>query len=163
MLTIPGISNTDKYYGGQVASDFQLLSFFGSLWSTKYMDLKEGKLEVISKYKTHYNIIEKNLIKYFVYDIVVGRWSGTGDSKLDNIVIDGENYYLNPLKKSRFEQVLLDWHEDIIGRNSINFEPVSKMLYTVLSSFYASYYTENKYESEHVIARKYISQMPSIH
>lgn len=36
------------------------------------------------------------------------------------------------------------------------------MLYTILSSFYAPKYKENKYDSEHVIARKEISRIRSI-
>lgn len=153
ILKVPGLSS-ELHYGGRIASDFQLLSFFGSLWATKIGDLKSGELLIQPKYKTNYELIERNLIKYYIFDIVNSRWSGTGDSKLDNIVIEGENYYLKELRKSRFEQSLIDWHEDIIGKNSINFEPVSKMLYTILSSYYSHRYSEKKYDSEHVIARK---------
>lgn len=158
LLKVPGISS-DTYYGGRNASDFQLLSFFGSLWSTKFGNLQNGELAIQPGYKVNYERIERNLTKYFVFDIVNSRWSGTGDSKLDNIVIDGENYYLKELKKSRLEQSLFDWHDEVIGKNSINFEPVSKMLYTVLSSYYVPYYTEKKYDSEHIIARKYINKI----
>lgn len=158
MLKVPGISS-NTYYGGKQATDFQLLSFFGSLWATKFGDLKSGELVIQPGYKVNYKRIEKNLTKYYVFDIVNSRWSGAGDSKLDNIVIDGENYYLRELKKSRFEQGLFDWHDEVIGKNSINFEPVSKMLYTLLSSFYVPYYTEKKYDSEHIIARKYINKI----
>src|SRR5690625_217892 len=68
IFKIPGIHN--KFYGGRTATDFQLLSFFGGLWHTKYGDLKNGKLEIIPRYKTKYNIIEKKMIRYFIYDVV---------------------------------------------------------------------------------------------
>lgn len=162
ILKVPGISNDNVFYGGKVASDFQLLSFFGSLWSLKYESLTSGKIAIRPRYKKNYEAVERNLVKRYIFDIVNGRWSGTGDSKLDNIVIEGENIYLTEITRSRFEQSLLDWHEDVITRNSINFEPVSKMLYTILSSFYSSYYTEKRYDSEHLIARKHISKIRSI-
>lgn len=155
ILKVPGIDN-NKFYGGKSATDFQLLSFFGSLWNTKYRDLKDGKLETRPRYKVNYNIIEKNLLKYFIYDTVQGRWSGTGDSRLDSIVLEGENYYLKEVSEERFEQALLHWHEELVVKNSINFEPISKMLYTVLSSFYPHMYEENRYDSEHIIPRKSI-------
>lgn len=158
VFKVPGI-DSDKFYGGKTASDFQLLSFFGSLWSTKYENLQNGKLKIIPRYKVNYQTIEKNLVKYFIYETVLGRWSGTGDTRLDRIVLEGGNYYLRELDKERFEQALINWHEDIIAKNSINFEPVSKMLYTVLSSFYLQKYGENKYDSEHVVPRKYISDI----
>src|SRR5690625_376376 len=158
IFKIPGINN-NKFYGGRSATDFQLLSFFGSLWNTKYGNLQDGKLEIRPRYKANYNIIEKNLVKYFIYDTVLGRWTGTGDSRLDNIVLDGDNYYLKEISKSRFEQALLNWHEDLVTKSSINFEPISKMLYTVLSSFYQHMYEENRYDSEHIIPRKFINDI----
>src|SRR5690625_1850658 len=111
IFKIPGIHN--KFYGGRTATDFQLLSFFGGLWHTKYGDLKNGKLEIIPRYKTNYNIIEKNMIRYFIYDVVIERWRGSGDSRLDNIVLEGNNYYLKEIDKDRFEQALLNWHEEV--------------------------------------------------
>lgn len=158
ILKVPGIQSS-TYYGGRNASDFQLLSFFGSLWSTKFENLQSGELKRIPRYQINYDKIEKNLVDYFIFDIVTNRWSGTGDSKLDNIVIEGENYYLRDLDKGRFENALLDWHDEVIGKNSINFEPVSKMLYTVLSSYYSSKYQENRYDSEHIVARKNINKI----
>lgn len=157
VFKIPGIHN--KFYGGRTATDFQLLSFFGSLWHTKYGDLKDGELDIIPRYRTNYNIIERNLIKSFIYDVVIERWRGSGDSRLDNIILEGNNYYLKGIDKDRFEQALLNWHEEIIVKSNINFEPVSKMLYTVLTSFYQHKYDEKNYDSEHIIPRKYINRI----
>lgn len=158
VLKVPGISSK-SYYGGRSASDFQLLSFFGSLWITKFENLQSGELIVKSRYKKNYKKIEKNLVKYFVFDIVNNKWSGTGDSKLDNVVIEKENYYLKDLDEGRFERALLDWHDEITEKNSINFEPVSKMIYTILSSYYFHKYSENRYDSEHIISRKHINDI----
>lgn len=158
IFRVPGIDN-NNFYGGRTASDFQVLSFFGCLWSTKYENLKDGALQIKPRYQSNYNIIEKNIIKYFIYDIVLGKWSGTGDTKLDNIVLEGDNYYLKDLDRERFEQALFSWYNEVVSKNSINFEPVSKMLYTVLSSFYVTEYQENKYDSEHVVSRKHINEI----
>lgn len=158
VFKVPGINN-NKFHGGNTASDFQLLSFFGSLWNTKYESLQNGMLQIKPRYQANYNIIEKNLVKYFIYDTVLGRWSGAGDTRLDSIAFEGNNYYLKELDRERFEQALLSWYEDIVAKSSINFESISKMLYTVLSSFYQHKYEENKYDSEHVIPRKYINNI----
>lgn len=157
-LKTPGLSS-NNYYGGQTASDFQLMSIFGSLWSTKFESLQSGKLVIRPKYKINYDIIEKNLLRYFIFDIVTGRWSGSGDSKLDAIVIDKENYYLQELDKQKFETALLNWHDDILNKSSINFDQTSRMLYTVLISYYKDLTNEKKYDSEHIIARKSISDI----
>jgi len=158
IFKIPGL-NSNRFYGGKTASDFQLLSFFGSLWYTKYENLQNGILQINPRYQSNYKIIEKNLIKYFIFDNVSDRWSGTGDTRLDNITLEGDNYYLKELTQDRFEQTLRSWYDDMISKSSINFEPISKMLYTVLSSFYQHKYEENKYDSEHVVPRKYINEI----
>ncbi|RPA60507.1 DUF262 domain-containing protein [Aerococcus agrisoli] len=158
VFKVPGLEN-DKYYGGSTATNFQLLSFFGSLWGLKYENLQSGKLITKQKYKVNYKTVQQNMIKYFIYDTVIGRWSGTGDTRMDEITISGENYYLRDLERNQFEQALLNWHDEIVAKNSINFEPVSKMLYTVLSSYYDQYYKADKYDSEHVIARKYLNSI----
>lgn len=58
-------------------------------------------------------------IKYFIFDIVNSRWSGTGDSKRDSIITEGENYYLRELKRAGFEQSLFDWHDEIIEKTVV--------------------------------------------
>lgn len=157
-LKVPGVSSSN-YYGGQTASDFQLMSIFGSLWTTKFENLHSGKLTIRPKSKVNFDIIEKNLLRYFIFDIVTGRWSGTGDSKLDAVVIDKENYYLQDLDRQKFETTLLNWHDDILNKSSINFDQTSRMLYTVLISYYKDLTSEKKYDSEHIIARKAISDI----
>lgn len=158
IFQVPGFDK-NIYYGQKTASDFQLLSFFGSLWVTKFENLQSGKLIRRQKYNVNYKIIENNLVKYFIYDVVQGRWSGSGDSRLDSIVIDGEIYYLSNIEKERFENVLVNWHEELVNKSSIRFEPVSKMLYTILSSFYPQYYNEKKYDSEHVVSYHAINKI----
>ncbi|MRJ47209.1 hypothetical protein [Fundicoccus ignavus] len=156
-LKVPGASKA--LYSIQGTSDFQLMSFFGSLWITKHSDLQSGKLEIKQKYKPNYKQIELNLLHYYIYDRLTGRWSGTGDSKLDRIVIDKENSYIKDLDSFKIESALLNWHEDALEKSSINFDPISKLLYTVLCSYYNPYFNEKTYDNEHIIPRKQLSEI----
>lgn len=156
-LKVPGTSKV--VYSIQGTSDFQLMSFFGSLWITKYSDLQSGKLAIKQKYKPNYKQIELNLLHYYIYDRLTGRWSGTGDSKLDRIVIDKENSYIKDLDPFKIESALLNWHEDALEKSSINFDPISKLLYTVLCSYYNPYFNEKTYDNEHIIPRKLLSEI----
>ncbi|WP_159457897.1 MULTISPECIES: hypothetical protein [unclassified Listeria] len=153
----------DTYFGGVVGTDFQILSFFAYLWNIKYGVINKTTLTIRPHYKHKYKKAEDNLLKYFILDAVSGKWSGSGDSKLDNIVLNPNSaLYSSELQKEKLENQLLRWHEEISQKQSINFEKVSRMLYTVLCSFYSSRMTEKSYDKEHVIPKYFLNKIKGV-
>jgi Protein of unknown function DUF262. len=150
----------NNYFGGSVGTDFQLLSFFGSLWNIKYGNIKENKqLTPKPKHRLDYERVEKNLLVYYIFDVVSSKWGGSGDTKLDKIVLENEDPYKYSLSKDKFEAQLLNWHDDIVQKNSLNFEKVSRMLYTVLCSFYKNNFDQKKYDCEHIIPKSHLKKI----
>ncbi len=55
----------------------------------------------------------KNVPMYYLFDILTNFWSGTGDTKLKNIIKDSS--YLKPLSKSQWESNFNLWHTNHIA------------------------------------------------
>lgn len=158
-LSHPGISATKKFESKQTA-DFQFLSFFASLWISKYTFNKEhGNFEIIPRYKNNYQRTMKNFIYYYIEDILVKRWSGTGDAKLDQIYIERNNRYSKALEKEVLEESLKKWWDERSITPSINFDQISRTLLTVQSSFYDSQYRSHSYDFEHVISKSLVDKI----
>lgn len=156
-------SANDEYYGKQLAKDFQILSFFGSLWKEKYEILnKEDCINVRLKHKEKYSVkfkkIKNNLIYYFIFQTVTNKWSGSGDTKLDNIILNNEESYLMPIEQTRFENALLDWYDEQTKKNSINVEKISKFLYLVCMNVNLVNFKNESHDVEHVISKEFIRQ-----
>lgn len=158
-FSIPGVKE-DQFIGGSVGTDFQILSFFASLWNTKYGNVKLNlSFSPIPRWRNDYNRIEKNLLKYFILDTVSSKWSGSGDTKLDTFVLDNQIIYKYDVDRNRLESSLLNWNDDVIQKSSINFDKTSKLLYTILCSFYSDKFKENKYDCEHIVPRYYLNKI----
>lgn len=158
-LHTPGVSTDFKYALG---TNFQILSYFASLWNTRY-ELNKEKLTLQTRHNSSrdYEQVKANFIKWYILDIVEGNWSGSGDSKLDRIAIEKNNKYIGEVQKDILNNSLIKWHDEQLQKRSINFEPVAKMLYTVNASFDNNKYLKSKYDLEHVIPRKLITQIPN--
>ncbi len=156
-LTQPGIS-PHKKYESKLTPDFQLLSFFASLWSVKYViNTTKKVIETTPHYKNNYKTTLDSFIYYYIEDILTKRWSGTGDSKLDDIYIEKNYRYLKPLAKETLEETLRKFWDEKSSVPSIRFEPISKMLITVQSSFYKDQFKAISYDFEHVISKNSIA------
>lgn len=161
ILKYPGSTNK---YESQSAKDYQILSFFSSLWATKFENIKEynietGKLKRKSKYSKDYNMIKENFIGHYINDIYSGFWSGTGDSKVNNIRNNNGERYKVKVHIDKLESTLYEWWEERQRVASINFDANSRTL-IVIQSFYDAYRYENEdYEQEHVIPKSYLQEI----
>ncbi|MGC6769335.1 DUF262 domain-containing protein [Enterococcus sp. LJL51] len=158
-LHTPGNLSNFKYALG---TNFQILSYFAALWNIRY-ELNKERLTLQSRKGSskEYECVKKNLLKWYLYDIVESNWSGSGDTKLDQIAIDHNNKYLNEILSENLNNALMKWYDEQLQKRSINFEPIAKMLYTVNASFDSNAYTSSKYDLEHVISRKLIAKTPN--
>ncbi|MGV3085277.1 DUF262 domain-containing protein [Enterococcus dispar] len=158
-LHVPGDQNNFQY---SIGSNFQILSFFAAFWQKRYsLDKKCRKLQTNSRSKKESRVIRKNLIKWYIYDILEGNWSGSGDSKLDQIAIENNNKYLKTVSADMLNDSMQKWYEEQLQKRSINFEPVAKMLYTIYASFNSNLYESEKFDLEHVIPKKLINKIPN--
>lgn len=160
-LQTPGDQSNFKY---SIGSNFQILSFFAAFWNTRYkLDKIQRKLQTINGSNRETKAIRSNLIKWYVYDILEGNWSGSGDSKLDQIAIEHNNKYLKEVSENTLNDSMQKWYEEQLQKRSINFEPVAKMLYTINASFNYNNYTATSYDLEHVIPKKLINKISTVH
>ncbi|WP_214799469.1 DUF262 domain-containing protein [Exiguobacterium sp. s50] len=157
-LKMPG--NKKTVYQSKNATNFQLLSFFGSLWITKYkINTTNRKIETLPKYKNEYDSILKNILGYYIYDIVTSRWSGSGDSKLDEIVIKKSKRYSIPLEKDTLETALLSWIDEKNSKYNVLFDNATKSICTIIFSFDSDKLTDNNYDFEHIIPRAFLNKI----
>ncbi|MGM0896441.1 MAG: DUF262 domain-containing protein [Bacillota bacterium] len=154
-LKIPG---DEMKFESKVATNFQVMSYFAALWTTKYsVDITTNKLTVIERYKRDYNKIKRNLIFYYINDAISSKWSGTGDKHLNDIYIRKSIRYKISIEKTKLENNLFEWLDDNIAKASLNFDNNSKMIFTIYTSFYMNELNSDKYDLEHLIARKKLS------
>lgn len=154
-LKIPG---DETKFESRVATNFQIMSYFASLWTTKYsVDITNSKFTIIERYKKDYNRIKKNLVFYYINDAINYKWSGTGDKHLNDIYMRNSNRYKISIEKNKLENNLFGWLDDNLSKASLNFDSNSKMIFTIYISFYINELNSDKYDLEHLIARKKLS------
>ena len=157
-LKMPG--HKKVIYQSKNATNFQLLSFFGSLWVTKHSINKDkGLVENLSRYSKEYNNILNNFLGYYIYDIVTSRWSGSGDSKLDEIIIKKSKRYSVAIEKDTLETALLSWIDEKNSKYNILFDNVTKSICTIIYSFDSDQFTEQNYDFEHIISRNFLNKI----
>ena len=93
------------------------------------------------------------MILYYIYDLVTGRWSGSGDRKLNEIYIDNYQRYLRSLDLDSLEESILSWNEENNSKGTIRFDKISKTLYVIYLSFYKTYHNKAKYDYEHIFPK----------
>lgn len=160
-LTIPG-SGKPRYESGPI-TDYQALSFFAALWHKRYVvDEGERQIKTIEKYREKgYEETRKNLIAYCVSDVVGHIWRGSGDSRLANFYVKGDeslsNYYLQ-ISRELLDARLIGWYEEASRSGSINVEKISKFLLCIHAAPNRLHYKADEYDIEHVIAKKLLKQ-----
>lgn len=151
-LRLPGLSITK--FEGKTATNFQILSYFASLWNIRYTNIiNDFKIETNPKYHPIYQTTLANFIYYFINDAVKGHWSGTGDKLLNEFYITNHKRYQKKISKDQLEQRILDWYEEVISKPSLRFDNISKTLFTILSSYYRNNLGSDKYDYEHIISQ----------
>lgn len=156
-LLFPGIDK-DKYENTAI-TDYQVLSFFAALWHAHFkIDMANAKIETIPNYKSEYEKIRQNLIRYCILDVVNRSWMGSGDSRLASYYIKGEgsaynSYNLVVSKESMYSR-LMQWYEDTLSKGNLLPEKCSKLLLCVFSSFKRNELKHDHYDVEHIISKK---------
>lgn len=108
---------------------------------------------------------DKNILKIYAMDILGQKWKGSGDKKLDNIII--ENYYYNRnVSWEEFEQVLDVYYNTINNERNEQKqvaqpkEPEKLILNLIYSSIFSAtdQNDETKYDIEHLAPKNLMKE-----
>ena len=139
-------------------SELQLVSYIVVLFKLRYDLTPENGLNDKRKKAKEINEIRKHLYKHYLYDILRGFWSGSGDSKLREIVSDPATCrYTRDVSKDGMEQVLSEWLSSYNKRSSlISVSAETKLFLNYLLRFYEDHakIRDNEYDVEHCVPKK---------
>lgn len=118
-----------------VHSEFQIVSLIGKVFHSKYkIDPEERSIEENEKWNEIKDRLEKNIPQHYLYDIIKGFWSGTGDKKaMDRAYSDR---YENPISRDLWESALSEWHENEKNKKEKNRTTINKISVLFLKYIY---------------------------
>ncbi|MBP3741435.1 MAG: DUF262 domain-containing protein [Treponema sp.] len=110
-------------------TDFQILSIILTIFINKYVIFERDTYGEIKNFfytfdkenpawKNLKPVFDKNVIRIYLMEIVNGRWSGTGDKKLD-LIIENPQYYMRVVSEKEFRDTIESWYN---GLNSERLE-----------------------------------------
>lgn len=116
-------SNTRANTGKRpLHTEFQIASIIVSVFLLKYAEIDIDSEDNISRISYNFqqvkqtwkhsneSFFKRNISKIYIMETLQKRWSGTGDKKLDYILINPE-YYTRKIESFEFENVLHTWFE----------------------------------------------------
>ncbi len=92
-------------------ADLQIVSMIATTFRVHY---NKNDLSEIEGWEHKRDVLAGNLPMYFLYHVLQKYWSGSGDSKLADILA-GESYLNSPPSTTTWEQVLDVWFRDHIA------------------------------------------------
>ena len=155
-------------------SEMQICAIIASVFFLKYASIElseEGQLEsfvlhldsVNPEWKSKYEKkLKANMSKRYIMEILQGRWSGSGNTKLDQVIL-ANDYYSQTISWESFIGVVDNWFNNMnIDRQEKSKvtkpkEPEMLMLTTVylLNSFTAdAQLNDTKYDIEHLATKQ---------
>lgn len=141
-------------------SELQLASYIIVLFKLKY-EITEDK-GIVPKLGTAKSIknIKFYLYKHYLYDIIRGYWSGSGDSKLEEIIAEPETcIYMLDVDRSKFESAILEWLESANRKSSLaNVSADTKLFLNYLLRERVHDVDKRSYDIEHCVPKKILEK-----
>jgi hypothetical protein len=78
--------------------------------SNQLIGAKHLIYETNPAWKVDKRAIKQNVKAYYLSDLLNGEWQGSGDKKLDNILLFQHKHYLEDFSQDQFEQELNAWY-----------------------------------------------------
>jgi hypothetical protein len=102
--------------------------------------------------------VKRFLHKHYLYDILRGHWSGSGDTKLEEIISDPYTCrYVKDVNKDSFEQVISEWLAASNRKSSLTtVSAETKLFLNYLLRLYANPadLAKTDYDIEHCVPKK---------
>lgn len=135
-------------------SELQLASYIIVVFKLKYnLDSKAGlTTNPRSKELTR---VKENLYRHYLYDILKGHWSGSGDSKLEEIIANPTTCrYTRDVAKDEFEMAVSSWLSDGNKRGSLmNVSTETKLFLNYLLRTSGIFQDRYSYDVEHCVPK----------
>ncbi|MBD5111428.1 MAG: DUF262 domain-containing protein [Ruminococcaceae bacterium] len=141
------------------AIDSQIITIVASLFKIKY-SLKPNSFEVTpnTNCKKIVSTFELCMPKRYLYDIIRGYWSGSGDTKATDELSKPleNNIYLLPIQKDSWETTLMDWMTDQIQKPAKMITPEIKLFlnYIIRKNISETRYAGKKFDFALIITKK---------
>ena len=142
--------------GKLLHSKNQIVSIISSTFREKH-DVDNLELNKKS-WKTNKKVLEVNLIKHYVYDIVRKEWSDGAAGKIYSIL--NQNKYMNDIPKTSWETTLNSWFEDYMTRKeSVKVAAPREIEKVFLNCIYAPIFSAedqlsiDKFDIEHIATK----------
>lgn len=137
---------------------YQMLSLISSTFIAKY-DINNLRLARKS-WKETKNILDSNIIKYYVFDIISKEWGEGGIGKIDSIIKN--NKYKESIPKESWDARLNDWFNEQLRRQEKKKVPKPKQSDLIfMNCIYCELFTahdqlSNKnFDVEHIVTKGY--------
>lgn len=139
-------------------SKFQIMSMIASVFNTKY-SIVENSIKESPDWIHQKSMLEKNLLHYYIYDIIERTWFEGGTSKIYRYV--RENLYLKSISDDAWARCLESYYgKSLENRQEKKFKNPSNEDYVILNAIYMSIFTAQnqngteKYDVEHIAPKE---------
>ncbi len=152
-------------------TEMQICSMIASVFINKHMELKIDEKDLIKYRKLNLNGVNENwkkfkenfsenALKVYLIDALQGNWKGSGDKKLNSILLNPA-YYTREISKEELKSVLNLWYEQIKNERNeykkiITPKEADKVLLNIIYSnnFKAiDQIDDSKYDIEHIATK----------
>lgn len=144
-------------------TEFQLASFIITNFKLRHQINQSG---ITNKKEKGYDTFHMYLPKHYLNDQVSGFWSGTGDSKLDTLILDVKNSkYLKDVDRETFSRNIYNWFGEENTRTNRAIKPLTKVFINYLDNitfspeFRYKYAAKSKKDFDHIIPKATIEKI----
>lgn len=139
-------------------SELQVASYIIVLFKLRYdISTTNGLIDKGNKAK-EIKEIKRFLHKHYLYDILRRYWSGSGDSKLEEIISDPHTCrYVKDINEDSFERVVSEWLTSFNNKSSLTtISAETKLFLNYLLRLYVkpSDISKTEYDIEHCVPKK---------
>lgn len=157
-------------------TELQIVSIIASVFIARHAKFRisdRGEIENIIIDCKNFNYswkdlkekFSKNVLKIYTIDLLAQKWKGSGDKKLDNVILDN-NYYTREISWDEFEQNLDIFYNNINNERNERIkisapkEPEKLILNLIYSSIFtaADQTDESNYDIEHLATKNIMKE-----
>ena len=153
-------------------TELQITSLIAFVFSKKYTTITLDEKENVKNIEIHLDSNSKvwsknkesfdnNMIKRYIIDILQQNWRGSGDKKLDTIILTNKEYYTREIEWEEMNQNLNIWFDKINNERNeyIKVSQPKEAEKTILKLVYSGIFkakdhlNETKYDIEHLATK----------
>ena len=152
------VAPTNKKPSLACHSELQLASYIIVLFKLRYdISLESGLVDKGNKAK-EIKEFRRFLSKHYLYDILRGYWSGSGDTKLEEIIADPYTCrYVKDVSRDSFEQAISEWLVSLNKKSSLTtVSAETKLFLNYLLRLFVNPadIAKTEYDIEHCVPKK---------